>query len=42
MIQYETAGILPWKNLIVTYDIDNEINTQSIDAMIKHFLMPAL
>lgn len=42
MMQYEAAGILPWRDLIITYDIDNEINMKMVDAMIKNILMPLL
>ena len=42
MMQYEAFGLYPWRNLIVTYDIENEIDNQRIDAIIQHFLLPLL
>ena len=42
MMQYESMGIYPWKNLIVTYDIDNEIDLEIIEAVIQKLLLPAL
>lgn len=42
MMQYEAASIFPWQKLIVTYDIDNELNLQVVDDMIRHILLPRL
>ena len=42
MMQYETAGIYPWRDLIVTYDTDNQINMKMIKSMIHNVLLPAL
>ncbi|MBQ8986553.1 MAG: hypothetical protein IJ100_04825 [Lachnospiraceae bacterium] len=42
MMQYESSGLYPWRDLIVTYDINNEIDGQRIDAVIQHFLLPLL
>ena len=37
---YETAGIVPWDNLIITYDqADGGINEKLIDAMIHGWLL---
>lgn len=38
--QYEKIGIVPWKNLIITYDMeDGGINSAFIDAVIKHLIL---
>ena len=42
MLQYESEGIYPWQRLIVTYDIDNEIDLERIDSVIQNFLLPML
>lgn len=42
MMQYESAGIYPWQNLIVSYDTGNNINMQIIDDMIRDLLIPLL
>lgn len=42
MMQYEASGLYPWRDLIVTYDIDNEIDGQRIGAIIQNFLLPLL
>ena len=42
MLLYESAGYFPWKNLIVTYDTDNEINTKMIESIINNMLLPML
>ena len=37
---YETVGIVPWDNLIITYDqADGGINEKLIDAMIHGWLL---
>lgn len=37
---YETRGIVPWKNLIVTYDDENgHINLAEIDSIITNKLL---
>ena len=42
MLQYESCGIFPWQDLIVTYDTNNEMNLQMIDAVIQYLLLPQL
>ena len=42
MLQYESCGIFPWQDLIVTYDTNNEMNLQMIDAVIQFLLLPQL
>ena len=42
MMQYESGGIYPWQNLIVTYDTGNEINMPMIESIVKNLLVPAL
>ena len=42
MIQYESAGYYPWKNLIVTYDTGGGINLKMVDATIENIILPAL
>ena len=40
MAMYESAGIVPWKNLILTYDdVDGTIDTRIIDAEIINKLL---
>ena len=40
MEMYEKAGIVPWKNLIVTYDDENGgIDTRIIEAEIRNKLL---
>ena len=40
LIDYEKAGIVPWDNLIITYDqADGGINERLIDAMIHGWLL---
>ena len=40
---YEQHGIVPWKNLIVTYDtVDGGINMAQIDSIIKYQILPRL
>jgi len=40
MARYEEAGIVPWKNLIITYDYDDHINMQEIHAIIDGMVKP--
>lgn len=43
MRTYEQHGIVPWKNLIVTYDaVDGGINMAQIDSIIKYQILPRL
>lgn len=35
-------GIVPWKNLIITYDIDGVINVPMIKSIIEHEVIPRL
>ncbi|MGI6767035.1 MAG: hypothetical protein ACOX4R_07525 [Lentihominibacter sp.] len=39
---YERYGIVPWKNIIYTYDINNEINMREIECVIKNYILPKL
>jgi len=38
----EQAGIVPWKNLIVTYDNDAVINVPLIKSIIEKDVIPRL
>ncbi len=38
----EDAGIVPWKNLIVTYDMDGVINIPLIKSIIENEVLPRL
>ena len=38
----EKGGIVPWKNLIVTYDVDDIINVPLIKSIIEHDIIPRL
>ena len=38
----EKGGIVPWKNLIVTYDIDGSINVPMIKSIIEKDVIPRL
>ena len=42
MVILESAGIVPWKNLIVTYDNDGIINVPMIKSIIEHEVIPRL
>ncbi|MBR2674356.1 MAG: hypothetical protein IKE52_02735 [Mogibacterium sp.] len=42
MSQYEDAGIAPWDNLIVTYDVNGIINTPMIRSIIEYDVIPRL
>ncbi len=39
---YRQAGIVPWENLIVTYDRDGAANMQIIKSTILYHLLPRL
>ena len=39
---YERAGIVPWKNLIVTYDMDGQLNLPMIKSIIEHDVLPRI
>lgn len=38
----EKGGIVPWRNLIVTYDIDDYINIPMIKSIIEKDVIPRL
>ena len=38
----EKCGIVPWENLIVTYDIDDYINIPMIKSIIENDVIPRL
>ena len=40
--EYERAGIVPWRNLIITYDKDGVINAPLIKSIIEHEVLPRL
>ncbi len=42
MDTYETNGIVPWKNLIVTYDSDGSVNIPLIKSIIEDEIIPRL
>ena len=42
MALMERAGIVPWKNLIVTYDNDGVINVPLIKSIIENDVIPRL
>ena len=42
MVLMEQAGIVPWKNLIVTYDNDGVINIPLIKSIIENDVIPRL
>lgn len=42
MNAFRGAGIVPWKNLIVTYDIDNAINVPMIKSIIEKEVIPRM
>lgn len=39
---FRGAGIVPWRNLIITYDIDNVINIPMIKSIIENELIPRM
>ena len=40
---YERNGIVPWRNLILTYDMeDGAINTGLIDSIVRFQVLPRL
>ena len=39
---FESVGIVPWKNLIITYDIDGVINIPLIKSIIENDVIPRL
>ena len=39
---YESAGIVPWRNLIVTYDNDGIVNLPMIKSIVKYEILPRL
>lgn len=39
---YESAGIVPWKNLIVTYDNNGELNLPMIKSIVENEVLPRL
>lgn len=39
---FERIGIVPWKNLIITYDVDGVINVPLIKSIIEHDVIPRL
>ena len=42
MNAYNGIGIVPWKNLIITYDIDGTINVPMIKSIIENEVIPRL
>ena len=42
MSVFESLGIFPWKNLIVTYDIDGTINIPMIISIIENEVIPRM
>lgn len=42
MKTFEGIGIVPWKNLIVTYDVDEVINVPLIKSIIENEVLPRL
>ena len=42
MVIFESAGIVPWENLIVTYDVDGMINVPMIKSIIENDVIPRL
>ena len=42
MVQLEQAGIVPWRNLIITYDNDGVINVPLIKSIIEKDVIPRL
>ena len=42
MNDFEGVGIVPWKNLIITYDVDGVINVPLIKSIIENEVLPRL
>jgi len=42
MALYEKEGIVPWENLIVTYDVNGTINSPLIKSIIEYEVIPRL
>lgn len=42
MSLFEGVGIVPWKNLIVTYDVDGVINVPMVKSIIEYEVLPRL
>ena len=42
MDTYEANGIVPWENLIVTYDSDGSVNIPLIKSIIEYEIIPRL
>ena len=42
MDTYEANGIVPWENLIVTYDSDGSVNIPLIKSIIEDEIIPRL
>ena len=42
LMEYRRVGIVPWDNLIVTYEKDGMINMAMVDALIKNEVIPRL
>ena len=42
LMNYRRAGIVPWDNLIVTYEKDGQLNMAMIDAIIQNEIIPRL
>ena len=42
MQTYESVGIVPWENLIVTYDVDDYINIPMVKSIIENEVIPRL
>lgn len=42
MMDYRSIGIVPWKNLIVTYEHNNVLNMGMVDAIIRNEVIPRL
>jgi len=42
LMDYRWAGIVPWDNLIVTYENEGQLNMAMVDAIIKNEIIPCL
>ena len=42
LMDYRRAGIVPWDNLIVTYENEGQLNMAMVDAIIKNEIIPCL
>ena len=42
MDSFESIGIVPWKNLIITYDIDGAVNIPMIKSIIENDVIPRM